>query len=181
MREPRISAPLSAASLPPAPKSDPGAPLGARGFAVPASLSSGFAVEFALSLFELEAPAAMVRGPKGAQHGSKVDGRRFFAGEPKAATGAAGANKDEWAWHTQGGINAGVILLQPNENTFQAMRLELMSEHHPEHLPSAGPEQDYLTRFFASTPWHALDCKWNYQLHHVYVTDSGGFAVLYCF
>jgi hypothetical protein len=133
------------------------------------------------SLFELEAPAALVRGPTRVQHGSKVDGRRFFAGEPKAATGAAGANKDEWAWHTQGGINAGVILLQPNENTFQAMRLELMSEHHPEHLPSTGPEQDYLTRFFASAPWHALDCKWNYQPHHVYVTDSGGFAVLYCF
>jgi len=108
-------------------------------------------------LFELEPPAALVRGNSEPPHGSAVEGERFFLGE---------ANGDS-SWWQGGGINAGVILLRPCRRTLARMVLEVTSEFHPEHLPGHGPEQDYLTRFFASAPWHALDVRWNYQIHHV--------------
>lgn len=43
------------------------------------------------------------------------------------------------------------------------------SEVHPEHVPGSGPEQDYLSRFFAisGTPWHSIGVVYNFQLHHV--------------
>eukprot|EP00811_Abedinium_folium_P005763 NODE_15303_length_1057_cov_6.600000.p1 GENE.NODE_15303_length_1057_cov_6.600000~~NODE_15303_length_1057_cov_6.600000.p1 ORF type:complete len:330 (+),score=102.22 NODE_15303_length_1057_cov_6.600000:117-992(+) len=47
------------------------------------------------------------------------------------------------------------------------MRKEVSTKLHPEHLPGSGPEQDYLSRFFASAPWHAMDVRWNYQIHHI--------------
>lgn len=95
------------------------------------------------------------------KHGSKVDGRRFFVGD------TIKEDRTKYAWAQSGGINAGVILLRPSRETFDQMLMEVMSDLHPEHLPSPGPEQDYLTRFFASAPWHALDVRWNYQLHHL--------------
>lgn len=112
-------------------------------------------------IFDVEAPAAFVRGNGQEPHGCKVDGRRFFVGDLDEE------HRDKYAWSQSGGINAGVILLQPCQKTLQQMLAELGSIWHPEHLPSPGPEQDYLTRFFASKPWHALDVKWNYQIHHV--------------
>ena len=111
-----------------------------------------------VSLFELDTPAALVRGNEECVHGSAVDCRRFFLGHQEDA---------KCAWSTSGGINAGVILLCPCENTFREMMCELHAELHPEHLPSPGPEQDYLTRFFAASPWHCLDVRWNYQIHHI--------------
>ena len=114
------------------------------------------------SVFDVEVPAAFVRGNGEEQHGSAQDGRRFFAGDV-----ADKEHRASWAWGQCGGINAGVILLKPCQLTFDVMMSELAAELHPEHLPSPGPEQDYLTRFFASAPWHALDVRWNYQLHHV--------------
>jgi len=50
-----------------------------------------------------------------------------------------------------GGINAGVILLQPREKTHAPMLQEVTSEAHPEHVPGNGPEQDYFSRYFASS------------------------------
>ena len=44
---------------------------------------------------------------------------------------------------------------------------EVTSEEHPEHIRGNGPEQDYLTRYFASAPWHHMDVRWNYQVHHL--------------
>eukprot|EP00931_Biecheleriopsis_adriatica_P043612 TRINITY_DN24928_c0_g1_i2.p1 TRINITY_DN24928_c0_g1~~TRINITY_DN24928_c0_g1_i2.p1 ORF type:complete len:294 (+),score=41.09 TRINITY_DN24928_c0_g1_i2:1972-2853(+) len=41
---------------------------------------------------------------------------------------------------------------------------------HPAHIAGNGPEQDYLSRFFAARrdcQWHHIDVTWNYQLHHV--------------
>ena len=40
---------------------------------------------------------------------------------------------------------------------------------HPAHVPGSGPEQDYLSRFFAvsCTPWHSIDVAYNFQLHHM--------------
>ena len=109
------------------------------------------------SLFDLQAPAAMVRGNRETQHGTSVDGRSFFAGE----------GHGEYSWFQGGGINAGVILLQPDQWIFERMLAEVYSDLHPEHIAGAGPEQDYLTRFFASAPWHAINVRWNFQIHHV--------------
>ena len=90
-------------------------------------------------LFELEAPAAMVRGNYDwPPHGCKVDGRSFFRAEDDKAK----------PWGQSGGINAGVILLQPCAKTVARMLSEVRSEVHPGHVAGAGPEQDYLTRFF---------------------------------
>ena len=112
-------------------------------------------------LFELDCPAAMVRGSgEGLQHGRAVDGSRFFAGEVAP----------ENAWCQNGGINAGVILLKPDKDMFSQMFREVTCNDHPSHVRGAGPEQDYLSRFFAhrrGCQWHHIDVVWNYQLHHV--------------
>ena len=39
---------------------------------------------------------------------------------------------------------------------------------HPEHIPGAGPEQDYLSRFYAPS-WTHIGVAFNYQLHHVFI------------
>mmetsp|Transcript_20810 Transcript_20810/g.36716 ORF Transcript_20810/g.36716 Transcript_20810/m.36716 type:complete len:703 (+) Transcript_20810:43-2151(+) len=112
------------------------------------------------SLFELEAPAALVRGQSELNHGEETDGRRFFTGEDCEGN----------AWGQSGGINAGVILLKPCRDLFRRMLREVTCPSHPCHISGNGPEQDYLTRFFGadrSMPWRHIDVGWNYQLHHV--------------
>ena len=112
-------------------------------------------------IFDTDCPAALVRGNGEEVHGSAVDGRRFFVGD------VVQEHRRQYGWCQSGGINAGVILLRPCQFTLDVMISECSAELHPEHLPSPGPEQDYLTRFFASAPWHALDVRWNYQIHHL--------------
>ena len=102
-------------------------------------------------LFDLHAPAAFHRGRDDFSHGAPVDGRLFFIGE----------EDKEWAWCQGGGINAGVILLEPRIEIFQRMLHEVTCEVHPERVPGAGPEQDYFSRFFASTPWHHISVSYN--------------------
>ncbi|CAJ1373829.1 unnamed protein product [Effrenium voratum] len=108
-------------------------------------------------LFELPCPAAMVRGQGETEHGERVDGRRFFGGE----------DEKDYPWGQTGGINAGVILLQPDGDVFKQMHKEVTCKNHPCHIAGNGPEQDYLSRFFAAsdTPWHQISVAWNYQLH----------------
>ena len=89
-------------------------------------------------LFELQTPAAMVRGSSDWPHGERVDGGFMFSKE----------DASKYSWGQGGGINAGVILLKPCSKTFDQMMLEVTSEIHPEHVPGSGPEQDYLSRFF---------------------------------
>ena len=112
-------------------------------------------------LFELPAPAALARGANDRPHGMKLDGRAFFLGETID-------NSDErcWAWGQGTGINAGVVLLEPNERIYNRMCSEIDQDLHPEHTPSAGPEQDYLSRFYAPY-WTHISVKYNYQLHHI--------------
>ena len=101
----------------------------------------------------------MVRGNSDWPQGMKVDGRFIFRAEDDAA----------YPWGQGGGINAGVILLRPCSKTLAQMVSEVTSEVHPEHVPGSGPEQDYLSRFFAisGTPWHSISVAYNFQLHHV--------------
>ena len=110
------------------------------------------------TLFDLLCPAAMVRGQGDDSHGAKVDGCRFFGGE----------NSHDYPWGQSGGINAGLILLQPDNDVFQQMLSEVTCKFHPCHVAGSGPEQDYLSRFFAArkeSPWHHISVAWNYQLH----------------
>eukprot|EP00930_Biecheleria_cincta_P099831 TRINITY_DN91445_c0_g1_i1.p1 TRINITY_DN91445_c0_g1~~TRINITY_DN91445_c0_g1_i1.p1 ORF type:complete len:742 (-),score=124.09 TRINITY_DN91445_c0_g1_i1:92-2317(-) len=114
------------------------------------------------NLFDFPAPMAMVRGPEvGYEHGELVEGKRFFAG----------SREDRWGWGQSSGINAGVMLLHPNEDIFQQMLREVADERHPEHIQGAGPEQDYLSRFYAAD-WKHLSVAYNFQLHHVYFALS---------
>mmetsp|Transcript_126748 Transcript_126748/g.370433 ORF Transcript_126748/g.370433 Transcript_126748/m.370433 type:complete len:627 (-) Transcript_126748:239-2119(-) len=111
------------------------------------------------ALFSLQTPAAMVRGNNdhAQEHGSRINGRAFFSGP----------DDPDWAWRQAGGINAGVILLSPSEATFAQMLSEVTSEIHPEHVPGNGPEQDYLSRFFAAAPWYHIGIEYNFQIHHI--------------
>eukprot|EP00434_Breviolum_minutum_P025766 symbB.v1.2.022777.t1/scaffold2059.1/size90859/5 len=109
-------------------------------------------------LFDLPCPAAMVRGQGSDIHGSEVDGGRFFGTEEYR----------DYPWGQSGGINAGLILLQPDDHVFQQMLSEVTCKYHPCHVAGSGPEQDYLSRFFAAkkdSPWHHISVAWNYQLH----------------
>ena len=109
-------------------------------------------------LFDLPCPAAMVRGQGEDIHGAEVDGDRFFGAEDNQA----------YPWGQSGGINAGLILLQPDNCVFERMLSEVTCKNHPCHVAGNGPEQDYLSRFFAArkeSPWHHISVAWNYQLH----------------
>ena len=109
-------------------------------------------------LFDLPCPAAMVRGQGHDLHGAEVDGSRFFGTE----------DYQDYPWGQSGGINAGLILLKPDDYVFQQMLSEVTCKYHPCHVAGSGPEQDYLSRFFAArkeSPWHHISVAWNYQLH----------------
>ena len=48
------------------------------------------------------------------------------------------------------------------------MQLQLSSALVPGRLPfTHGPEQDYLTRYYAGEQWQTLGIQWNYQLHQI--------------
>jgi lipopolysaccharide biosynthesis glycosyltransferase len=101
------------------------------------------------SLFDLPAPAAMVRGQGALRHGETVPIDSFFMGHRQVI-----------------GINCGVMLVEPNESVFNHMIKEVETYSHPEHWPSHGPEQDYLSRFYnAFGYWTNISCRYNYQVH----------------
>ena len=108
-------------------------------------------------LFSLPTPAAMARGTNHIRHGEELNGREWFISQ----------DDPDWPWTQSGGINAGVILLQPDLGVFAIMKREVTAVLHPEHIPGSGPEQDYLSRFFAATPWHHISVRYNFQPHHV--------------
>ena len=109
-------------------------------------------------IFELPTPAALCRGVNCKAHGDCIDGRNFFRGEDDEAG---------WEWGQGGGINAGVMLLEPNETMYRQALQEIAAPLHPEHMPGAGPEQDYLSRFYAPW-WTNISVIYNFQLHHVF-------------
>lgn len=117
-------------------------------------------------LFDLPTPAAMTRGPRvGYRHGERIDGKRFFGGgwsEPSYGT---------WgnSWGQSSGINAGVMVLEPDLKVLEQCLAEVRDPKHPEHIQGNGPEQDYLSRFYASD-WHHIDVAYNFQLHQMFFT-----------
>ena len=50
-------------------------------------------------------------------------------------------------WGPGSGINGGVMLLPPNKRLHEQALTEVGQDYHPAIIPSAGPEQDYLSRF----------------------------------
>ena len=61
------------------------------------------------------------------------------------------------------------MLWQPNLQVFQEMLAELLEPKHPEHCFANGPEQDYLSRFWADAPWHHIGVEYNFQIHHMFL------------
>ena len=112
-------------------------------------------------LFELNAPAAMHRIVAGAPHGARIDGRCFFAGEDLEP------GSDVYEWGQGSGINAGVMLLQPDAKLHARVLKEVQMPFHPERIPGNGPEQDYLSRLYAPY-WTNISVAYNYQLHRVF-------------
>eukprot|EP00435_Cladocopium_sp_Y103_P055919 s1104_g18.t1 len=114
-------------------------------------------------LFELPAPAALKRGMNRGKwpyrHGDDLDGSTFFGGRNPG---------NEHSWGQGTGINAGVMLLAPNLGDFLTMQEELVEPWHPGHVRGNGPEQDYLSRFFADRPWRHISVENNFQVHHMY-------------
>jgi lipopolysaccharide biosynthesis glycosyltransferase len=102
------------------------------------------------SLFELRAPAAMVRGQNYLPHGAVVPIDTFYSSHRQTV-----------------GINCGVMMVEPNSDIFDLMLSEVTEHYkHPEHWPSHGPEQDYLSRFYnAFSHWTNMSCRYNYQVH----------------
>ena len=114
-------------------------------------------------LFELPAPAALRRGMNEwgqCKHGQPVDGRSFFLGEDKSMP--------RWSWGQGTGINAGVMLWQPNQEVLDQMLAEVSEPNHPEHVKGNGPEQDYLSRYWADSPWTYIGPQYNFQLHQMF-------------
>ena len=112
-------------------------------------------------LFALQAPAAMRRGMNvtaAQSHGSPIDGTSFFATDEHG----------EWAWGQGTGINAGVMVVAPDWDTYQRMLSEIRCSNHPAHVGGTGPEQDYLSRFWADAPWTHIGVEYNFQLHQLY-------------
>jgi len=60
------------------------------------------------------------------------------------------------------------MLWQTSQVVFDAMMAELIEANHPEHIRGNGPEQDYLSRYWADAPWTHLAVENNYQLHQMF-------------
>lgn len=104
-------------------------------------------------LFKLEAPAAMRRSSGRNQPGHA----KPFAAEDIWHSGAE---------EMSSGINAGVMLLKPDQNVLNRMIAEVTDDSHPEHVGTYGPEQDYMTRFYSAflPGWTHIGAEFNYQL-----------------
>jgi lipopolysaccharide biosynthesis glycosyltransferase len=108
-------------------------------------------------LFDLDPPAAMMKGRRNPEHGEPINGRLFFPG-------------DYWN-EPHGGINAGLMLLEPNEQIHAQIELEVRDESHPEHIYCCGPEQEYLSRFYADR-WTHISGKYNFQMYRLDTTRA---------
>lgn len=111
------------------------------------------------SVFDLDTPAAMKRGPPVPKHGDAVNYAEMW-GHATRRTG------DKLPFHQQAsGINAGVMLLEPDLKVFALMEKELRDWYHPEHYPTYMPEQEYLSRFYGTfSRWTHVDCCYNFEV-----------------
>eukprot|EP00929_Paragymnodinium_shiwhaense_P074674 TRINITY_DN38227_c0_g1_i1.p1 TRINITY_DN38227_c0_g1~~TRINITY_DN38227_c0_g1_i1.p1 ORF type:complete len:814 (-),score=162.36 TRINITY_DN38227_c0_g1_i1:56-2497(-) len=114
-------------------------------------------------LFDLPAPAALRRGMNEMEYplktGDPIYGGPFFGGADPGS---------KWSWGQGTGINAGVMLLRPDNDTFKKMLVEISDPLHPSHCRGNGPEQDYLSRYWSDKPWTYIGVEYNYQMHQMF-------------
>ena len=116
-------------------------------------------------LFDVPAPAALRRGASGNTKTSQA-----MRGFIRRSTGKLA-----------GGINAGVMVLEPNvqDHTTVLGEMNLVNEEGGDSVVefkgrgSAMPDQDYLTRFYKDE-WRALGVEFNFQLHQLAFCDRAG-------
>merc|ERR1719502_118605 len=94
-------------------------------------------------------------------HGDPLDGRSFWHGSDVRKTLSL-------SWGQATGINAGMMLLRPDARELEEMLEELIDPNHPSHIKGSGPEQDYLSRHYASAPWTHITVEYNFQLHQMF-------------
>ena len=100
-------------------------------------------------LFAFKAPSALPRGNFDSAVGSTRKGDTLF----NKKTG-----------RVQGGINAGVIVLEPRQKDFHHMQMQLREEGDA----TNAPEQDYLsTADILIDKWNKLHAKYNWQPHQL--------------
>ena len=123
-------------------------------------------------LFLFMAPSAMMRGNCDHIPG-EARRRDSFYNQQCKPWGCDSNLKElcecEWGtycnhWSLLGGINAGVVLLEPSAEVFEDMQDALNNPEHRCHVASTGPEQDFLTRWYHDC-WHSFSKKYNWQLH----------------
>mmetsp|Transcript_154168 Transcript_154168/g.494183 ORF Transcript_154168/g.494183 Transcript_154168/m.494183 type:complete len:1145 (+) Transcript_154168:1368-4802(+) len=102
-------------------------------------------------LFNAEAPAACFRGNFDAASGHRRESISFW-------------DRDG---NRQGGINAGVMVLEPSRDDFEEMHRKLIRGGLDPDKASTCPEQDFLTQFFCQRGWNKLDLNYNFQLHQL--------------
>ena len=110
-------------------------------------------------LFSLPPPAAMGRSISGAEHGTKLNLRGFVAGEFENSAGGG------YAWHQSGGVNAGVMILEPNCHAVHIARgnLAYTSRTYTRLWTSTR-----LSQSFFSPDWTHISVLWNFQLHRIF-------------
>jgi lipopolysaccharide biosynthesis glycosyltransferase len=107
-------------------------------------------------VFMATAPAALFRGNTNSRAGSQRSGATLFSKK----TG-----------EQQGGINAGVMVLEPSREDFKQMAGELGRTG----VCTSAPEQDYLSQCgLYADKWTKLPVKYNYQPHQLRYLERRG-------
>ena len=111
------------------------------------------------SLFSLDAPAAMKRADPCPAHGANVPYCDLWAHPVRRV-------KEKIPAHQQAsGINAGVMLFEPDANAVREMEVEVLDWHHPDHYATYMLEQEYLTRFYGTfSLWTHISCAYNFEI-----------------
>jgi len=122
-------------------------------------------------VFDVSAPAAMRRNHAKItacpEQNEPIHGGSFFYGGDPNATFDNTRDDRYKTWYQSGGINAGIMVFRPNQATLDNMLQEVRDPNHPSHMQCPGPEQDYLTRYFADQ-WSNLAVEYNFQLHQLF-------------
>ena len=111
-------------------------------------------------IFQARQPAGVMRGEADSCLHDKRPRHTYFQ-EGRESTFTLEGKK------MKGGINGGLVLLEPSTEVFEAMRECLPTFSTPTDMA----EQDFLSWYNAGK-WNALHKKFNFQIHHLYF--SGG-------
>ena len=113
-------------------------------------------------VFGTQAPAGVMRGEADTcLHDKRPPATYFQDGQEKTFT------RDHRKM--KGGINGGLVLLEPNDQVFKEMKKELRTFQTPTDMA----EQDFLSWYYGRNgAWNALHKKFNFQVHHLYFSQG---------